>query len=324
MLREEVLRKPERTLPHVTYGNDVVNGWNTEPSEWAFSASVQQEVVRGVALTFDFYRTWAGNQMVARNNVPLAATNFDQYCVTPPASNAAFPGFGGTPVCNLYDPVSTAATASNPATFTVEKASAFGGVSDIYTGLDVLANVRFHGLLLQGGVSAGHEVTNYCIEVNSPQDLTWWTNESPTTTSIAEFANNNDTAVNTAIPCYINPPWSQNLQFKMAAVYTLPWQQIKLSVNEQNLPSIPLAGAYSYTAANVVFPCAATASCNDQPNHGGTPKLDGPSASPKLDVVTPQSLFPYGRNNSSTSVFPRCLPSRSDGRSSPRRTSTTS
>ncbi len=38
----------------------------------------------------------------------------------------------------------------------------------------------------------------------------------------------------------------QNLQFKMAAVYTLPWQQIKLSVNEQNLPSIPLLASYSY------------------------------------------------------------------------------
>jgi len=32
--------------------------------------------------------------------------------------------------------------------------------------------------------------------------------------------------INDAAPCYINPPWYQNLQFKMSAVYTLPWWKI--------------------------------------------------------------------------------------------------
>ena len=104
--------------------------------------------------------------------------------------------------------------------------------------------------MVQGGVTAGHEVTNYCVEVNSPQDLSWTSNPTPTSTSVIEFGNNNFSAANDAAPCYINPPWYQDLQFKMAAVYTLPWWKIKVSANEQNLPSIPLQGTLSYKAGN--------------------------------------------------------------------------
>ncbi|PYU21770.1 MAG: hypothetical protein DMG30_16740 [Acidobacteria bacterium] len=159
-----------------------------------------------------------------------------------------------------------------------------------------MANARFHGLLLQGGVTAGHEVTNYCVEVNSPQDLFWTSNPSPNASSILELTNSNNintsstvggaaTLINDAAPCYINPPWYQNLQFKMAVVYTLPWWKIKLSANEQNLPSIPLQATYSYKTANVSFINAAT---------GRT--LVGCSTC-RLEAVTPQTVFPFGRDN---------------------------
>ncbi len=98
------------------------------------------------------------------------ASNYDQYCVTPPASTA-YPGFGGTQLCNLYDPISTQLANAN--TYAVEQASIFGKESDVYTGIDVLANARFRGITLQGGVTAGHEVTNYCVQVNSPEDLSY-------------------------------------------------------------------------------------------------------------------------------------------------------
>jgi len=148
-------------------------------------------------------------------------------------------------------------------------------------------------------VTAGHEVTNYCVEVNSPQDLFWYSNPSPsaTTTSILEFNNNNATntssvqgnitpLVNDAAPCYINPPWYQNLQFKMIAVYTLPWWKIKLSANEQNLPSIPLQATYSFKTADVSFLNPAA----------GHTTLVGCSTC-KVEALTPQTIFPFGRDN---------------------------
>ena len=286
--------------PNVTYANNVTHGWQNRPYDWMLSASVQQEVVRNVAVSIGYYRTWFGNFTVAQNTA-IPTTGYDQYCVTPPASTA-YPGFGGTQMCNLYDPQSQY---QGLASYLVQKASNFGKESDVYTGIDAIVNARVHGLILQGGVTAGHDVTNYCVEVNSPQDLFWYSNPSPGASSILEFSNNNATntssvqgnitaLVNDATPCRINPPWYQNLQFKMIAVYTLPWWKIKLSANEQNLPSIPVQGTYSYKCTNLQVCTGAgvqfLANANNHTTFTG-------NATDKVEVVTPQTMFPFGRDN---------------------------
>ena len=285
----------------VTYANDLTHGWQARPDDWMLSFSVQQEVTRGVAVTFDYYRTWFGNQMTAQNTA-IPATGYDQYCVTPTPSTF-YPGYGATPLCNLYDPMDKFKGLAN---YLVQPASNFscssssnpnGGVnapgcgneSDIFSGVDIIVNARFHGLFLQGGVTAGHEVTNYCVEVNSPQDLHWSSNSTPTSTSVIEFGNNNFSTANDAAPCYINPPWYQDLQFKMAAVYTLPWWKIKVSANEQNLPSIPLLGTLSYKAGTSI-------SYVNPTGHAVATSINGCTTC-KVEVVTPQTVFPYGRNN---------------------------
>jgi hypothetical protein len=265
----------------VTYAHNVTHGFDHRPYDWMLTASVEQEITRGVAFTVGYYRTWFGNRMVAQNTA-IPASGYDQYCVTPPASTA-YPGFGGTPICNLYDPQPGFRGFAN---YLVQRASNFGHVSDVFTGIDGIVNARFHGLVLQGGVTAGHEVTNYCVQVNSPQDLFWSSNPSPLSSSIIEFPNNNFNTINDAAPCHINPPWYQNLQFKLAGVYTLPLWKIKLSANEQNLPSIPLQGTYSFTSGNVTF-------VNPVAGHTA---LVGCSTC-KAEVVTPQTLFAFGRNN---------------------------
>src|SRR6266566_9288792 len=285
---------------NVTYANNVTHGFQNRPYDWMLSASVQQEVVRNVAVSIGYYRTWFGNLTVAQNTA-IPTTGYDQYCVTPPASTA-YPGVGGTPLCNLYDPQSQY---QGLASYLVQKASNFGKVSDVYTGVDATVNARFHGLILQGGVTAGHEVTNYCVQVNSPEDLFWVSNPSPGASSILEFSNNNATnvsnvqgninpLVNDAAPCYINPPWYQNLQFKMIAVYTLPWWKIRVSANEQNLPSIPLQATYP-------FRCSSAAICTGAgvqflPNTNNHTTFTG-NPTNKVEVLTPQTLFPYGRDN---------------------------
>lgn len=285
----------------VTYANNLSHGWQTRPDVWMVSFSVQQQVTQGIAVSFDYYRTWFGNQMVAQNTA-IPAPGYDQYCETPTPS-PYYSGYGTTPLCNLYDPTDAN---RGKAVYLVQPASNFscssssnpnGGVnapgcgkeSDVYTGVDALITARYHGLFLQGGVAAGHEVTNYCVEVNSPQDLSWTSNPTPTSSSVIEFANNNFSTANDAAPCYINPPWYQNLQFKMASVYTLPWWKIKLSVNEQNLPSIPLQGTLSYKAGTSISYVAPT-------GHANPTSLNGCTTC-KVEVVTPQTIFPYGRNN---------------------------
>jgi hypothetical protein len=100
--------------------------------------------------------------------------------------------------------------------------------------------------------------------------------------------------VNDAAPCRINPPWYQNLQFKMIAVYTLPWWKIKLSANEQNLPSIPLQATYSYRCTNVQV--CASAGVQFLPNANSHTTFTG-NPTVRAEALTPQTIFPYGRNN---------------------------
>jgi len=285
----------------VSYANSLTHGWQARPDDWMMSFSVQQEITRGIAVSVGYYRTWFGNRMVAQNTA-IPANGYDQYCVTPTPSSF-YPGYGTTPLCNLYDPKDVYKGLAN---YLVQPASNFacssssnpnGGVNapgcgnetDVFTGVDTLITARTHGVMLQGGVTAGHEVTNYCVEVNSPQDLSWTSNPTPTGTSVIEFPNNNFNTVNDAAPCYINPPWYQDLQFKMAVVYTLPWWKIKVSANEQNLPSIPLQGTLSYKAGTSV-------SYVNPTGHAVAGSLNG-CTSCKVEVVTPQTIFPYGRNN---------------------------
>jgi len=280
----------------VSYAHDVTHGFQNRPYDWMVTASVEQEITRGVAVSFNYYRTWFGNRMVAQNTA-IPASGYDQYCVTPPASTA-YPGFGGTQLCNLYDPQQVFA---GRATYLVQKASNFscsasnnapgcGNISDVFTGIDGLVNARFHGLVLQGGVTAGHETTNYCVQVNSPQDLSWASNPSPLSSNIIEFPDNSFSSINDAAPCSINPPWYQNLQLKITGVYTLPLWKIKLSANEQNLPSIPLQATYSFSNSNAVGSGATVTFLNGRTSFNGCSTC-------KAEVVTPQTMFPFGRNN---------------------------
>ncbi len=287
--------------PTYTISNSVTHGWMNRAYNWQLAASVEQQIRRGFAMTFGFYRTFYGNLAVARNTA-IPASGYDEYCVTPPANTAY--GVGGTPLCNLYDP---APAYVGKASYLVQKASDFscsnsnnapgcGDISDVYTGIDILAHVRIHGAYLQGGFTAGHEVTNYCVQVNSPQDLFYYNNVSPQSNSIVEYSNNNlpSLVINDSAPCYIAPPWYQNLQFKLAGIYTLKYGKIKLSANEQNLPSIPLQATYSYTSstASVAF------STNPALNPNGQTQLTGnPVATYATEVITPQTVFPFGRSN---------------------------
>jgi Carboxypeptidase regulatory-like domain len=302
-----------QTQNEVAYDSNVTGGFDNREYDWQLSASVQHEITPGISLEFGYYRTWFGNLAVVSNVLTgsstinttggtavapgsqLPASAYDPYCVNAP-TDPRLPDSGGK-LCNLYD--------LQPQFFghigsLVEKASKFGGQSDVYTGIDATVTARFHGLLVAGGFTAGHEVTNYCVQVNSPMDLHYYS-----TSTALEFNNQNFSSSNTEIPCLISPPWYQNLQFKMQAVYTLPWQHIKLSVSEQNLPSIATTASYSYTSASnttcypSTAPACAAGTFTSVPvlewGVAGRTTLSGTTGN--VQLITPETLHEEGRNN---------------------------
>jgi hypothetical protein len=301
----------------VSYDSNVTSGFDNREYDWQLSASVEHEIVPGISVEFGFYRTWFGNLTAVRTVLtslpagnttgsilttggtavtlgsPLPPSAFDPYSVNEP-TDSRLPGSGGQ-LTNLYDlePQFFGHTGS-----LVEKASKFGNYSDVYTGIDSVVTARYHSLLIAGGITAGHEVTNYCVQVNSPMDLYYSFNPSP---SVQEYVNQNFSTAGTEIPCAINPPWYQNLQFKVQGVYTVPWQKIKLSVSEQNLPSIPLSASdsFSSTSKTTCYPAASCTSFVAQPVvvWGVAGRTTLSAGTGNVQLITPQTLFQEGRNN---------------------------
>jgi hypothetical protein len=262
---------------NTTYSSDVIKGFGKRGYNWQFMTSVQQEVSRGVAVSFGFYRTWFGN-FTAVQNTAVSGQNYDQYCITAP-TDARLPD-SGAKICDLWDvqPAFQAQVKN-----VVLPASKFGKRSDVYTGIDFTVNARLRrGVVITGGISTGHEVTDQCFQVNSPQDLHYVMNVTGAST------NTNFGTTSTLFPCRISPPWYSNTQLKVAVVYPLPWWGIKLSANEQNLPSIPLTASYVFSGSQVSFV---------NPVAGHTTLSAGAAAQNTIELITPASVFREGRNN---------------------------
>jgi carboxypeptidase family protein len=234
-------------VPNTRFADDVLTGFGKRPYNWQTSASVTQELRPGMAVNVGFFRTSFGN-FTQIDNLLVTPADFDPYCVDAPA-DARLPGGGGYQICGLYD--------VKPSKFgqvdnLVTQASHFGDRKEVYTGIDAAFTARFgRGGNLSGGMSTGHTV-NQCVSPDLPS-IQFCTNE---------------------------PPFSQYLQFKVAAVYPLPWWGIQAAANLQNLKGIPIGtitapATYVATNAQVVpslgrnlaacgtsVPCTATTAGN--------------------------------------------------------------
>jgi hypothetical protein len=251
-------------IPVTTYASDVLTGWGNRGSNWQTSVSVQQELRPGMAVNVGFFRGSYAHFLMTDNTL-LGPSDYDRYCITAPV-DPRLPNGGGYQVCDLFD--------VKPAKFgqvnnVVTQASNFGDQRQVYTGIDAVFTSRFGmGGLLTGGMSTGHTV----FDCASP--------DAPT----LQF-------------CHNSPPFTQTLQFKMAANYPLPWWGIQAAVNLQNLKGATILA--NYAAPNsVVAPslgrnlasCGAAAVCNATAT---TPNLTAAyvAGSAAIQLIEPNTAF---------------------------------
>jgi len=223
------------------YADDVTRGFGNRGYDWQASASIQHELRPGIALNAGYFRTWYGNFLVTDNQATTLG-DYDPFCVTVP-KDSRLPGGGGNQICGLYDITPSKFGLINNL---VTQASHYGGQTEIYNGIDVAINARLgQGKLLSGGLSTGRTEYDSCDFNNLPhvQPL-----------SVAGMAAST-TIVTPRLPefCHVSTPWSAGTQFKLLAVYSLPWG-LQPSVTLQNLPGVPIAApgvpAASYVATN--------------------------------------------------------------------------
>lgn len=212
----------------VTYADDILH--NGRPRSWQGSASLQQELMPGMALNVGYFRTWY-QKFQATTNRALTAGNFDSFCVTVP-TDAALGETSGKQICGLFD--------VKPANFgtvdtLITQSSNFGEESEVYDGMDIGINSRFgRGGILQGGVSIGRTVTDNCDVLDGNPQIA--NNPYIVGGDRTEFCR----AVNT-----------NQKQFKMAGNYPMPFG-IEASFTYQNNPGIAVSATRVYTRAEVL------------------------------------------------------------------------
>jgi hypothetical protein len=177
---------------NLTFGQPVLNtrpderlrkGWNARGHNWEYSASVQHEVLRGVALNVAYFRRWFGN-LTWVNNQLVTPSDFTPFGIVSP--------FNGEQITQYNIASAKRGVSDNLLTFAQND-------SRVFNGIDVVLSGKFAGgATVTGGVSLGRTVTDTCTR-----------------------GNNNDP--NALRYCSVTPPFNAGNQYKFAAAYPLPY-----------------------------------------------------------------------------------------------------
>jgi Carboxypeptidase regulatory-like domain len=211
-------------------------GFQNRPYNWEFSGAVQHELLPRVSVNFAYFRRIYGNFSVTDNTL-VGPQDYTQYCVTEP-SDPRLPDGGNERICGLQDlNANKVGQLDRVTTF----ASNFGNQYEHWNGFDFTMNARLAKLLLQGGVSTGRTLEDFC-DVAA---------KVPESNEIAQpsFATGNSRGfVNSSLFCRTQSPFLS--QLKLLGAYTLPYG-IQLSGTFQSVPGPEVTALGTFTNAQV-------------------------------------------------------------------------
>jgi hypothetical protein len=212
--------------PRITsrYDPDLLEGWGKRGDNYEMSFGVQHELMPQVGVSASYFHRWWGNLTTTQNQA-VAASDFDDYCITAPV-DSRLPGGGGNQICGLYD-VSPAkfGQINNLITFSDN----FGKEQKHYDGVDLSINARFPGgALIAGGTNTERTRTNTCYAMDDPS----LSAIAASTPRMEEY-------------CDVRPPFLT--QYKFYGSYPLMWG-LSAAATFQSTPG-PMIQA-TYTARN--------------------------------------------------------------------------
>ena len=80
-------------MPVLSYDEQILKGWYNRPSDWAITATIQQEILPRISVEVGFTRRWLQNFTVTDNRAVTPA-DFTMFSVTAP-NDPRLPGGGG-------------------------------------------------------------------------------------------------------------------------------------------------------------------------------------------------------------------------------------
>src|SRR5689334_12685890 len=217
------------SIPGATFDPDLLTGWGHRPSNWEFSASVQQQLPMRMSIDVGYFRRiWQNFPVV--DNVLASASDFQQFSVTVP-TDSRLPGGGGNQL-TYYNISPTKLTPSGaiPSQLYNTLSDKYGEEYEHWNGVDVSLSGRLqNGLRFQAGTSTGHTVADNCAVIAQvPEMLTNGpANAGGTTAAGPQLAKEF---------CHLVEPWLTN--FKALVVYTVPKVDVQLAVTFRSVPGV--------------------------------------------------------------------------------------
>jgi len=236
--------------PNLAVQDDARYGWGKRPYSWEFSVSAQREIGRGVSVNGGVFRRWFGNFLITDDTNHLA-TDYTQFSIpssaipAPPASagGAAVPttGLNTTGFFNVNNSLP-----ASPLTGLSDTMFPGSNVYDHWFGFDLGINARLpHGVIVQGGLSTGHQTTDYC-DVQDPAKAG---SKALVEMLIGGPPTNIVSSVNT---CHMDQKWLP--QVKFLGSYTVPKIDVQLGGSFQSIPGTEMAANLPASNSNVILP----------------------------------------------------------------------
>ena len=157
-------------IPNLAVQDDARYGWGKRPYSWEFSVSAQHELGKGVSVNGGVFKRWFGNFLVT-DDTNHVASDFTPFSVTGIPAAPASAGGQSLPTTGLntsgFYNVNNA-VATNNLTGLSDTMFPGSNVYDHWIGFDLGMSARLsHGIIVQGGMSTGHQTTDYC-DVEDP------------------------------------------------------------------------------------------------------------------------------------------------------------
>jgi hypothetical protein len=223
------------------YDPETINGFDHRRNNWEVSTTISHELMSRVAAELSYFRRAQGH-FTTTDNLDVAPTDFQQYCITAP-KDSRLPNGGGNQICGLYDIVATkfGVATNNVVTFVDN----YGKQTEVFNGVDFAVNARIRpDLFVTGGFATGNTHFNVCDAfVDNPRTgfglsvlpAVAGTAPAPGTGSVFSY-------------CDFDTSWLS--QVKATGTYTLPWQQIQIGGVQQNLPGQQITAQWNITQAD--------------------------------------------------------------------------
>jgi hypothetical protein len=142
---------------------NVAEGWGKRPSDWSFSASIQQEILPRASVEVGYHRrsfTMFTTGGTVTDNLAVGPQDFSSFSLTAP-SDSRLPNGGGHRIEGLLN--LTPDAFSRVQNLLIRSTKDVGDDTRVFNGVDITFNVRnMKGVTFSGGTSTGKVRNDWC------------------------------------------------------------------------------------------------------------------------------------------------------------------